>query len=181
MRRFLVVGVLSLLIAPFAAAESHDPADYPLRLHIYRRNEKNFYHRRQLEEVKGEGHGNLFEGGDPMGVDFQFDCDQKLQTSTGFETFPAKWKKPGFELVILQPQFGKPGYDTCRLKVIVRDFVYRSRNGNLVTQPAVAFKQWMVAHQYDPERGKEDPLHLADETPWEGPASAMPGSAAPPR
>ncbi len=96
-------------LAPAMQAESHNPADYPLRIHIYRRNETTFYHNRQTEEAKGEGRANLFEGGEPKGVDFQFECDTKLQTSSGFETFPAKWKKTGQELVILQPQFGKKG------------------------------------------------------------------------
>lgn len=86
-------------LAPAMQAESHNPADYPLRIHIYRRNETTFYHNRQAEEAKGEGRANLFEGGEPKGVDFQFECDTKLQTSSGFETFPAKWKKPDKNLL----------------------------------------------------------------------------------
>jgi hypothetical protein len=148
-------------LAPAMQAESHNPADYPMRIHIYRRNETTFYHNRQAEEAKGEGRANLFEGGDPKGVDFQFECDTKLQTSSGFETFPAKWKKPGQELVILQPQFGKNAYDTCRLKVMVKDFVYVSRNGNLTTEPADVFKQWMIKHDYDPEHGKNTPTQIS--------------------
>lgn len=152
-------------MAPAIQAESHNPADYPLRLHIYRRNETTFYHNRQAEEAKGEGHANLFEGGEPKGIDFQFECDQKLQASSGFETFPAKWKKPGQELVILQPQFGKSGYDTCRMKVMMKDFVYVTRNGNLVSEPSDVFKQWMVKHEYDPEHGKTTPIQLAPGAP----------------
>lgn len=160
MRRLLPVLILAS-IAPALPAESHNPADYPLRVHIYRRNETTFYRNRQAEEAKGEGRANLFEDGEPKGLDFQFECDTKLQTSSGFETFPAKWKKPGQELVILQPQFGKSGYDTCRLKVMVKDFVYVARNGNLMSEPAEAFKQWMAKHDYDPEHGKNTPLQLA--------------------
>lgn len=163
MRRALPLLSLTLLtFAPVVAtAESHNPADYPLRVHIYRRNETTFYHNRQAEEAKGEGRANLFEGGEPKGIDFQFECDQKLQASSGFETFPAKWKKPGQELVILQPQFGKAGYDTCRLKVQMKDFVYVVHNGNLTSEPADAFRQWMGKHDYDPEHGKSTPIRLA--------------------
>lgn len=151
-------ALLLLMSAGTAFAESHNPADYPLRLHIFRRSETTFYHNRQAEEAKGEGRGNLFENGEPKGLDFQFECDTKLQTSSGYETFRAKWKKPGQELVILQPQFGKSGFDTCHLKVMVKDFVYVTRSGNLTTEPAAVFKQWMMKHEYDPEHGKDTPM-----------------------
>jgi hypothetical protein len=161
------------LVAPTVRAESHNPADYPLRIHIYRRSETTFYHNRQAEEAKGEGRANLFESGQPKGVDFQFECDTKLQTSSGYETFPAKWKKVGQELVILQPQFGKSGYDTCRLKVLIKDFVYVSRNGTLNSEPVDVFKQWMVKHDYDPEHGKNSPTQTT-------PAATKPTDPAPP-
>lgn len=174
-------------VAPAIHAESHNPADYPLRIHIYRRNETTFYHNRQTEESKGEGRANLFEGGEPKGIDFQFECDTRLLTSSGFETFPAKWKKPGQELVILQPQFGRNSFDTCKLKVMVKDFVYVTRNGNLTSEPADAFKQWMTKHDYDPEHGKNTPTQMtppaANATGAASPGSntSSPQSAAPPQ
>ena len=85
------------------------------------------------------------------------ECDTRLQTSSGFETFPAQWRKPGQELVVLQPQFGKNGYDSSRLKVMVKDFVYVTRNGVLNTEPENVFKEWMSKHDYDPEHGKNSP------------------------
>ena len=172
----LVIFASLTWFAPVTHAESHNPADYPLRIHIYRRNETTFYHNRQAEEAKGEGRANLFEGGQPKGIDFQFECDTRLQTSSGYETFPAKWKKPGQELVILQQQFGKTSYDTCRLKVLVKDFVYVSHNGNLSTEPVDVFKQWMTKHDYDPEQGKDTPTRTTSETT---PAAANPVSASP--
>ena len=171
MRRLLPILLLASMVGT-AMAESHNPADYPLRVHIFRRSETTFYHNRQTEEAKGEGRANLFEGGEPKGIDFQFECETRLQTSSGYETFPAKWKKPGQELVILQPQFGKSGYDSCHLKVMVKDFAYVSRSGNLTTEPASVFKQWMTRHDYDPEHGKETPTATA-------PTSAAPAVAAP--
>ncbi len=185
MRRFLSLVMFTSLLsaAPALQAESHNPADYPLRIHIYRRNETTFYHNRQADEASGEGRGNLFEGGEPKGLDFQFECDTKLQTSSGFETFPARWKKPGAELVILQPQFGKGGFSSCKLKVMVKDFVYVSHNGNLSTEPATAFKQWMAKHDYDPEQGKNTPTQTAPaaaNTPDAAPSGAAPGTVAAP-
>ena len=98
MKRWCCFAAALTLLAPSMRAESKNPADYPLRVHIFRRNETTFYHNRQAEEAKGEGRANLFEGGEPKGIDFQFECDQKLQTSSGFETFPAKWRKQNAEL-----------------------------------------------------------------------------------
>ena len=159
-----------LLVGPGLYAESKNPSDYPLRVHIFRRNETTFYHNRQEEEAKGEGRANLFEGGEPKGVDFRFECSDKLQTSSGYETFPARWKKPNQELVVLLPEFGKPGhYSTCNFKVEVKNFAYFSRNGNLSTEPSSDFKKWMVLHEYDPEHGKDTPTQTQA-----GPAGAKP-------
>ena len=164
---------------PIAQAESKNPADYPLRIHIFRRSETTFYHQHMAEEAKGEGRANLFEGGEPKGVDFEFECSDKLKTSSGFETFPAKWKKPNEELIILQPEFGKPNsYNTCKLKVQLKDFAYFSRNGNLNSEPAMEFKQWMRAHDYDPEHGKETPT-ANKPTAQANPAAGTSTSAAP--
>jgi hypothetical protein len=162
----VTAALFASLLQPLAAyAESHNPADYPLRIHIFRRNETTFYHNRVAEEAKGEGKANLFENSAVKAVDFQFECDQKLQTSSGYETFPAKWKKPGQELVILLPEFGKPGFNTCRLKVLLKeDSAYLTRNGNLMMEPASTYKQWMTQHEYDPEHGKNMPLRIASDT-----------------
>ena len=185
MRRLFALVILASIawFAPATHAESHNPADYPLRIHIYRRDQTTFYHYHQTEDAKGEGRANLFEGGEPKGVDFQFECDTKLQTSSGYETFPAKWKKPGQELVILQQQFGKTNYDTCRLKVLVKDFVYVSHSGSLTTEPIDVFKQWMAKHDYDPEHGKNTPIRTKPENTPEAtnPAGASPQPAGPPQ
>ncbi len=65
MRRVSALVIFASLawFAPAIHAESHNPTDYPLRIHIYRRNETTFYQNRQAEEAKGEGRANLFEGG----------------------------------------------------------------------------------------------------------------------
>lgn len=164
MHRYLTPLALIALIAlsTVAVAESHNPADYPMRLHIYGRNQTTFYHNRNTDEAKGEGRANLYENGEPHGVDFQYECDQRLQTSSGYETFPAKWKKPNAELVILMPEFGKPGqYNTCKFKIEMKDFAYYMRNGGLASEPSAAFKQWMEKHEYDPEHGKNSPTNTA--------------------
>src|SRR5579875_1128192 len=118
------LAILALLAAG-VHAESKNMADYPLRIHIFGRNETTFYHHHAMDEAKGEGRANLFENGEAHGVDFSFDCSEKLKDSFGYETYPAKWKKPGKELVVLLPVFGQTGkYFTCDLKTDVKDFAY---------------------------------------------------------
>ena len=157
MRRFIVLATI-FLTAAICAAQSSKLAEYPLRVHIFRRAETTFYHQRVAEGAKGEGRANLFENSEPRGMDFQFNCGVQLQTSSGYETFPAKWKKPNQELEVLLPEFGKPDkYNKCKLEVQMKDFAYLARNGNLGTEPIERFKEWMVKHNYDPEHGKDTP------------------------
>lgn len=152
----LLIGVL--LTIPLCA-ESKNPADYPLRLHILTSSGTSFYRNRVTEEVKGDGRGTLFENSEPRGVDFSFDCPQKIKPSFGFETYPAKWKKKNAELLVLFPVFGRSNaYFACALKTQLKDYVYFMRNGQLDSQPAAQFKAWMLGHAYDPEHGKSTPV-----------------------
>lgn len=150
---------LCLLFTPAVlSAASKNPADYPLRIHIFGRSQTTFYHARSLDESKGEGRANLFENGEARGVDFNYSCSDKLKASFGYETYPAKWKKPGRELIVLMPVFGKSGaYWTCNLQTDVKDFAYAAHNGRMNSEPVEAFKTWMVNHNYDPEHGKDVP------------------------
>src|SRR5206468_7042673 len=121
-----------------------NPADYPLRIHIFNRNETNFLHARTVEESKGEGRANLFANGDVRGVDFTFECDQKLKPSFGYDTYPARWKKPNQELTVLMPVFGKTGaFFTCNFKTDVKDFAYLAHEGRLASESPAEFKSWM--------------------------------------
>jgi hypothetical protein len=160
MRWLRVVGFCLplLVVVPVSRAESKDPAQYPLRIHIFNRQQTTFYHREMTDDVQGQGRADLFENGGVRGMDFEFNCSEKLKTSSGWETFPAKWKKPGLELVILQPQFGKPDhYTTCNLKVEMKDFAYVGHNGALQAEPVEMFQKWMADHDYDPVHGKDVP------------------------
>ena len=180
MRRVPAALCMSLLFASTAIAESKNPADYPLRLHIFNRSETNFFHNRLEEEAKGDGRANLFENGEPHAVDFSFDCEQKLRSSFGFETYPAKWHKQGRELTVLLPVFGKTGsYWTCNLKTDVKDFAYTSHNGGMSSEPVAQYKDWMVKHDYDPEHGKEMPVKVQGAPAL--PPQPTPSSAAAPQ
>ncbi|MGA2887531.1 MAG: hypothetical protein ABSE51_05715 [Terracidiphilus sp.] len=148
---FLVCALLSTAVL----AGGHNPADFPLRVHIYTHNGVSHYYNRSLEMVDGEGRANLFENGEPRGFDYRYTCERRLMNSMGFETYMARWKKPGKSLEILLPAMG----GTCELKVDVKqDVVYHRHNGSLVEEPAAKYKDWMTKHQYDPEHGKNEPV-----------------------
>jgi hypothetical protein len=174
-RRFFALLGLAVL----ASAGGKNLADYPLRVHVVGRNQTTFYHMRVEEEAKGEGRGNLFENSEARGMDFQYDCSKRLMVSSGYETYPARWKKPKLELEVLIPEFGKDNsYSTCTLKVQMKDFAYYHRNGVLNTEPISAYKEWMTKHDYDPEHGKNTPIQIQNAAPATGsPAPAQPDSA----
>jgi hypothetical protein len=139
-------------------AESKNPADYPLRVHVFGRNETTFYHNRFAEESKGEGRANLFANSEVHAIDFTYDCSEKLKASFGYETYPAKWKKPNQELTVLLPVFGKANtFFTCNIKTDVKDFAYIARDGRMSSEPPAEFKAWMIKHDYDPEHDKNTP------------------------
>lgn len=144
-----------------ASAESKNPADYPLRIHIFGRSQTTFYHNRVEDEAKGDGRANLFENGMPHAVDFSYECGEKIRPSFGYETYPAKWKKPGQELVVLMPVVGKSNaYFTCNFKTDVKSSAYFVGKNGMGEEPPDQFKAWMVKHDYDPEHGKETPTNL---------------------
>ncbi|HEV2646490.1 MAG TPA: hypothetical protein VGU46_09020 [Acidobacteriaceae bacterium] len=170
--------VLLLLSSPAVRADSRNIADYTLRIHIFNRSETNFYHNRYEDEAKGEGRANLFENGEVHGVDFSFECDQKVKPSFGHETYPARWKKPGQQLTVLLPVFGKSNsYFTCTFKTDVKPYTYtRSPNGMMGSESPEKYKAWMQAHDYDPEHGKNEPTRGGSPEPV-APAGSPGGSS----
>lgn len=170
--RFYRLFALFLVAVPVQLlAQSKNPADYPLRIHVFNRDQTTFYHNRYADEAKGEGRANLFENGEPRGVDFSFECSEKMKPSFGYETYPAKWKKQGQELTVLLPVFGKTGkFFTCNFKTDLKDFAYLAHNGQMRSEPVADFKTWMQKHDYDPEHGKNEPTNLkADAAPADTP------------
>jgi hypothetical protein len=151
-----IVVLTCFLFSIAAFAGTRNPADFPLRVHIFEHSSHSHYHRRALEEVDGEGRANLYENGLPRGFDYSYVCDKRLMNSVGYETFMARWKKPGATLQLLLPAMG----ETCDLKVDLKDAAYYKHDGELKEEPAAAYKAWMDEHEYDPEHGKNEPLAL---------------------
>lgn len=169
-----------LLSASMLNGESKNPADYALRIRIYSKDATNFYSRTIMEESKGEGRANLFEGDDVHGADFNFSCSEKLKASFGYETYVAKWKKPDKVLTVLLPVMGKANtFTACDLNVALKDNVYKRSNGRMGEEPAAKYKAWMVKHNYDPVHGKNTPMNLSAAEKAEDASQDAPPAAAP--
>jgi len=153
---FLVlVALIFVLWMPMRGFATKNPADYPLRVHIFGHNTFSHYSGyggvRSLNDVDGEGRANLYENSEPRGFDFKYVCAERLMDSMGYDTYPARWKKANLELELLLPVSGK----TCTLHVAMKDgMAYYRNNGNFGEEPAERFKGWMTKYQYDPEHGK---------------------------
>jgi hypothetical protein len=172
-----------LLLSTAVQAAGGGGAAYPLRVHIFQRDSHSHYYRGQsLDYVDGEGRANLYENGEPHGFDFSYRCGERLMVSAGYETYFARWKKPGKTLELLLPVMGKPGAaDACELQVEMKNAAYYRHNGAVDEEPEATFKDWMDRHQYDPENGKNDPVPVAPAPTGSGAASAAaPGTAANP-
>jgi hypothetical protein len=160
----LFAGCLLLSAVAFAGKPSAN--DFPLRVHIFGFNGTQHYSDRVLDWVEGEGRANLYEKSEPRAFDFSYRCSERLRGSAGFETYMARWKKPGQTLEILLPVFGKPNAaESCELKVLMKDTAYFRRNGLLGEEPASVFKDWMVKHNYDPEHGLNEPVGVQQAQP----------------
>jgi len=151
--------VLSGLLSIPLWAGGRSLADYPLRVHVFQNSEHVHYVHTQIDVVSGEGRANLFENGEPRGFDDNFRCGDRMRTSPGFETYPARWKKKDRTLEVLLPQMGKPGaMESCELQVSMKENTYYRHSGALEEEPAAAFKERMEKHKYDPEHGKNEPV-----------------------
>ena len=178
MRRVLLSGLAGLaacVLLSTAALAARNPADYPFRINIFQHSEYSHYWgpggTRSLNEVDGEGRANLFENVEPRAFDFRYQCGSRMMNSAGYETFRARWKKPGTELEMLLPA----GAGACTLKVEIKDGIAFGRNKDhvMIEVPAAKYKEWMVKHQYDPEHGKEVPVDPAPQPkPAPGEANA---------
>jgi len=175
---FGLCAVAILLAASSAAwAGGPNPDNYPLRVHVFK-----FVQRpadKRLPKVQsdtadytsGYGQGDLFENGDPRGFLFSYSCMASMNTSGGYGTFPARWKKRDKTLEILLPEQGKPwNLETCELKTEMRTgLVYFWRDGGVSEEAAALLKDWMVKHKFNPEKSETDPILLVGDVAADDP------------
>lgn len=168
--------VAFLAVSTPALAGKPDPDNYPLRVHIMKfvTRATPIHEKKDLsgipQFVEGRGVADLFQNSQPVGFQFSFSCADGITASSGYGTFPARWKKQDRTLEILVPQPGKPwNLETCDLNAEMRPgLAFYWKNGDIAEEAAAALKGWMVKHDYDPEKGKVDPAVLPGETSASG-------------
>jgi hypothetical protein len=166
----LAVALGLAATASLTHAKQIEPADYPLRVHVFSHSSHSHYSHRELDYSDGEGRANLYENSQPTAFDFSFRCMERIENSIGYETYIARWKKPGRTLEIMLPRMGHPDQvENCEFQVILKPGIaYTHRNGEVSELPTEAFRQWMVEHDYDPEHGKEVPIRAGSGAPAPG-------------
>lgn len=157
--RIFACLLFCLVLAAYASAKKIKPADFPLRVHMIQHSEHSHYQGRVLDEVDGDGRGNLFENSRAVAFDFSYTCWERPVSIMGYETYMARWKKPGRELEILLPVMDSPdNFSPCALRVTLKPAsVYAERNGQLSEVPANEYKKWLDKQEYDPEHGLNPP------------------------
>jgi hypothetical protein len=201
MRRVLVyilsgVCVLSglagwLVFDTAVLAKAPDPADYPLRVHVLKNTARSRHSRESKsfsdapDYLDGEGGADLFEEGQPLGFQFRYSCVDPLRASEAYATYPARWKKRDKTLEILIPQPGKPwNLEGCDLQVVARPglaYFWNPDDDRVVEETAAKFKEWMVKHQYDPEKDLNDPIGLDAEPGAPGESGSSSSQTPPPK
>jgi hypothetical protein len=152
--RLMPIALCCMVMPAFA--QSTNKADYPLRIHIFAKDPLAAYRGQVEESLSGNGRANLFEKGMPHAVDYTYACTDKVRPTQGADTYPAKWKTPGHDLIVLMPATNKEGaFFPCTFHTQMKTFAYISTNGVIGKESAADFKAWMVKHQYDPEHDKD--------------------------
>ena len=176
MRHLFIFGLgacaACLAVSTAALAAKPDPCDYPLRVHIMKFNTQSRTSREPQhpsdspDYVSGMGVADLFENGEPRGFQFSYSCMGGLKAAIGYANFPARWKKKDKTLEILLPETGKPwNLEACQLQTEMQPgLAFYWKNGAIAEELAAALKDWMVKHQYDPEKNKEQPVMLPGES-----------------
>jgi len=166
-------------ISSAARASGPDPADYPLRVHIMKfisqpRDRRESKGLSGVEDyVSGRGVADLFENGEPQGFQFSFSCMGGMKASSGYGSFPARWKKRDKTLEILLPETGKPwNMVSCQLQAEMRPgLVFYWKDGAMAEESAQVLKAWMAKHKYDPEKDDAEPAMAAGESVAPGDSS----------
>ena len=138
--------VLALLVPAIAApAAPKNPADYPLRVHIYRTHWSNgtdgpYIYEYYNAGYHGYGRANLTDGPQTNAIEYTFECDTHFLKSDTGEAYFARWKKPGQSIEMLVSTIGSDKVKSCQLKVTLKDTVYYKHNGELISLTQEQYK-----------------------------------------
>jgi hypothetical protein len=142
---FIVLGLLVSALAAPAFAAPKNPADYPLRVHIYRTHwstgaEGPYIYEFYDTGFHGYGRANLFDGPETNAMEYTFECDTHFLKSDTDEAYLARWKKPDHVIEMLVSTIGSDKMKTCQLKVTLKNTVYYKHNGELISLTQERYK-----------------------------------------
>jgi len=142
---FIVLGLLVPALAAPAFAAPKNPADYPLRVHIYRTHWSTGTDGPYIYEYfntgyHGYGRANLIDGAETNAMEYSFECDSHFLKSDTDEAYMARWKKPGQSIEMLVSTIGSEKVKSCVLKVTLKDTVYHKVNGEIISLTQEQYK-----------------------------------------
>lgn len=156
MRRSMIV-LFTFFLFSAVQTPSKDLAEFPLRVAIM----ETHFTQTPYGSAKGSGYGNLKDGDSLRGFDWTCLCDRPFGPSQGGGAYPARWKKINSRLVILGQEIGNASKQReCELRITMRDLVYASKDGHIVTY---TLDQWKTI--VDARRTLEAALHPSDTNP----------------
>jgi len=140
MNRLFFTIFVSLFI-PASLFAAKDRAEYTVKVIVLEQQWTS--HNLRVEEYKGTGRGNVWEGDTVRAFDFRYECGFGLKRTVRNQPYPGKWKKPGTRLAILSEKIGSEGkYQECELQTTLHDGVYMTGNGGLTEMAQADFKAW---------------------------------------
>jgi len=144
----LSLSALLLLIVPAALFGAKDLSEYTVKVIVLEQQWTS--HNLRMEEYKGTGRGNVWEGDSVRAFDFKYECGFGLKRTVRNQPYMGKWKKVGTRLAIIAQKIGSEGkYQECELQTTLHEGVYMAGNGGLTEMSQSDFKMWR-ARRYAP-------------------------------
>jgi hypothetical protein len=117
--------------------------DYPMRVQVVRTH----WHARR-GWFGGFGRANLIsqQPGQPpeQGMNFNFGCSGPVRISFGPDTYPARYGKNQYEVVVQLPELGSDKMKDCTLRIQMENYVYVRTGHGLFAAPLAGGPQTQV-------------------------------------
>lgn len=161
--------ILASLLLPLPALAAKDPANYPLKVHIFQVAWGS--HNVRYNEYKATGRGNVWDGETVHAFDFTYDCSFPVRRTARNQPFPAKWKKAQVRLDVLANKIGSNDkYQECELQTTVHAGVYVVGENNISEVSQEEFRK--IKGQRDAKEQEVTPSAVSRVTVASAPDSA---------
>lgn len=121
-----------------------DEERYPIHVQIFNDHSHRHPHGHY---TSGHGQGNVVEGAEIHAIDFDYECGHRFLDTEPEWDYPARWKKPGYQLEILTGVRGSESQTrTCTLKVEVKEAVYVERGNHVEELSPDEYRNHLSTH-----------------------------------